>query len=147
MKRIIGVFAALALGLAIAACGGSDDGDGGGGGAGGTGGGGTGGGGGNTGECAALEQDPLVGSCVILGGAGCTETRGTKAAEYPAESKSTCEQTGGAWSTGTCPAAAGGACVQAMAPGGTTVYTWTEFSAAEVQSTCANFPCAIYVAP
>jgi hypothetical protein len=146
MKRIIGVFAALALGLAIAACGGSDGGEGQGGTGGTEGTGGTGGIGGGGGECPALETNgSLSGSC--LRDYGCTESRGEMAVASAASDRSTCESTGGTWSDAACPAAAGGACVQPLRDGWTTIYTWTDFSAAEVRAACDSMLCATYREP
>ena len=141
MKRCIGI-AALALALALTAGCGDDDGDG----AGGSGGnGGNGGGGGN--ECPALERTgTLAGSCVQAG-LGCYETRGAMAVQIAAQNQDVCETTGGSWVTEPCPAAAGGACAQATAAGYTTVYTWTDITAAEVRDYCDDFPCGTYVAP
>ena len=38
-------------------------------------------------------------------------------------------------------------CAQALAGGWTSIYSWTDFTAAEVQAYCADFSCATYVAP
>jgi hypothetical protein len=151
MKRIIGVFAALALGLAIAACGGSDDDNGAGGsggnGAGGTGGNGAGGTGGGGDECATIEIDAtLAGSC-NQGAAGCWESRGSLAVDSVAEIQAGCETAQGTWSDSPCAVPAGGSCAQSLIDGWTTIFTWTSFDEAMVRSTCDNMPCATYVAP